>query len=77
MKKLILIFVLMLVTISLGAFLDALHSNIYDFRYEQCKAQLIAENNYQTQKQVLDCAENAISMKLLGTLLFREGTVLN
>lgn len=76
MKKLILISILMLATISLGAFFEAVHTNLFSYRYENCKATLIAINNYQSNQQVIDCVESSISIKILGTLLFREGTVL-
>lgn len=76
MKKLILIPILMLATISLGAFLVALHSHLFDVQFEQCKANLLADNNYKTIEQAFDCAENSIPMKILGTFLFKEGSIL-
>ncbi len=56
--------------------LHAKHSQVYDIEYEKCKAKLIAEENYQTLKQVFDCTRQSIKLKILGTLVFAEGSIL-
>lgn len=66
----------MLLTISLNSLLTNLHSNEYNVNYEACKAELIAQNNYNTDEQAFECTRNrSITIKILGTILFREGSV--
>lgn len=56
--------------------LQAKHFQIYNIEYEKCKAKLISENNYLTQQQAFDCTEQSIKLKILGTLVFAEGSIL-
>ncbi len=76
MKKLFKLVFISLFTVSLGSYLTALHSNLWEQKYEICKAGLILQNNYQSNEQAFECVEQAASIKILGTLLFREGTIL-
>lgn len=57
------------------SFLQAAHNYRYDNVYEQCKQELIKNNNYKTQQQAFDCVKEDPYMKILGTALFREGSI--
>jgi len=61
--------------ISFNAYLESLHYNIWNVEYEACKAKLIEENNYKSSEQAFECAENNIKIKILGTILFRTGSI--
>lgn len=77
MKKTILVIFLMLLTVSLNSFLIAFHSNLYEIKYDQCVKNLIADKNYQSQEQAFECVKSDISIKILGTILFSDGSILN
>ena len=57
------------------SFLSSLHYNLYNKYYDECVQELIKDNNYKTQKQVFQCVKDKTPMKILGTILFREGSI--
>lgn len=67
---------LILVTISLNAFLDAQHANRYDDYYEQC-GEILRKKAPETwtREMQFECVESQTDIKILGTLLFREGFI--
>lgn len=76
--KYLLIPFFMLATISLNSILMALHHNEYSRQYELCKASVreSTKNDY-TSEQVFSCTEHStIMLRVLGTILFSEGSVL-
>jgi hypothetical protein len=77
MKKLLLYTALILATISLDHFLMGLHGNLWNASFEACKAELIAQNNWQSVDQGADCANHrTVLIRVLGTLLWSEGSYL-
>lgn len=67
---------MILVTIFLNSFLQAQHYDRYNRYYESCRADPLAKDNFQTQEQAFACVDSKIDIKILGTLLFRENSIL-
>lgn len=76
MKRLLYLTATIALTVFVGGFLEALHANLYESYYETCKQALLAQNNFKTQEQVFECVETKPAIRVLGTLLWREGSVL-
>jgi hypothetical protein len=77
MKSVIKFVLTVLVSVSVTSYLNALHSNLFDFYFNQCKRKLIAENNYQSLEQAFKCTEDSsTTLRILGTILFSEGSYL-
>ena len=68
--------ILILITIFLNSFLEAQHYNRYNRYYETCRADLIEQDKFLAQFQAYDCVDSKLDIKILGTLLFREGSIL-
>lgn len=66
----------MLFSASLTTFLEARHSAVFDHEYEKCKKDLIARHAYDSQETAFKCVRNSVQLQVLGTLLFREGSIL-
>jgi hypothetical protein len=63
-------------SVVINSFLNSLHYTLWNRTYEQCKQELIAEKNYNTQQQAFDCVNSKMSIKILGTILFSDGSIL-
>ena len=77
MKTLLKYLLLILITVIVNGLLTGIHANLFDLRYEQCKAKLIAENNYQSTEQAITCTlDSSVTLRVLGTILFKDGSYL-
>lgn len=68
--------ILILITIVLNNFLEAQHHIRWEEKYEKCKAKLILENNFKNTEQAYNCVNGQLDIKILGTLLFKDGSIL-
>lgn len=76
MKTFLTVLFAVLLAIAGNGFLTAQHHNLFNVRYEACKAKLIAENNYQSNEQAFSCVKESTTLRVLGTLLFSDGSYL-
>lgn len=76
MKTLITIVITILLSIAVNGFISAQHYNLFNVRYEACKTKFIAENNYQSNEQIFSCVKESMVFRLMGTLLFLDGSYL-
>ncbi len=77
MKKLLSTLLLMVFTVSLTEFLRWRHSVAYNRNYNECKQELIAAHNFQTNAQLYECThEKSWDLKVLGTIMWAEGSVI-
>ncbi len=76
MKTLLVILFAVLLAVTTNGFLTAQHHNLFNVRYEACKAKLIAENNYQSNEQAFACVKESTALRILGTILFSDGSYL-
>lgn len=76
MKYLMICLLTLIVGIPLSNLIDDIHYNAYLEAFIQCRDSLIADNNYKTSQQAFDCAESDLTVKILGTILFKEGSIL-
>lgn len=75
--KYLLIPLLMLVTISLGSLLNTLHINEFMSQYQACKTELDIEyDNSDQLDKIYACVRSKPMMKVLGTILFKDGSIL-
>lgn len=63
-------------TIFIYGFLLTVHHNFLSNSFEQCKADLIKENDYQSVHQAMKCAKNSLPFRILATMIYEEGTFL-
>lgn len=69
--------IFMVLTVALGSYLTALHSNVFEITYESCKRDLIKAKNFESVQQAAKCAQDkSVTLRVLGTVLFRDGSYL-
>lgn len=68
---------IILATIILESSLRYRHSVVYDLEFKRCKNELILQDNYKSIEQAFICTKRNLELRILGTILFAEGSYLN